>query len=99
MPEPFALLVRHNEGGTMTLTIRPRALLIAAVIAVVAIGATVAYATIPDSGGGIRGCVDKQGAPRVIDPSAGGACKSNETALSWSQAGPQGPPGQNGTNG
>jgi hypothetical protein len=83
----------------MTFTIRPRGLLIAAGIAVLVIGAGVAYATIPDSAGVIHGCYDNKGALRVIDPSSGGACKNNETSLSWSQTGPQGPPGQDGTNG
>src|SRR5579862_8663149 len=84
----------------MSFTIRRRGLLIAAAIAVLAIGAGVAYATIPDSGGTIHGCYDnKSGQLRVIDPSAGGACTNKETSLSWSQTGPQGPPGQNGTNG
>src|SRR6476646_4953770 len=83
----------------MTFTIRRRGLLIAATIAVLAIGAGVAYATIPDSAGVIHGCYDQKGQLRVMDPSAGGACKNNETSLDWSQTGPRGQDGTNGTNG
>jgi hypothetical protein len=75
---------------------RVAALLAAAVV--VAVGATYGYASIPDSAGVIHGCYDKNGL-RVIDPSNGDACKSNETSLDWSQSGPQGLPGQDGTNG
>jgi hypothetical protein len=67
-----------------------------AALAVVAAGLAaggVAYATIPDSGGVIHGCYGKSGDLRVIDPSAGGACRSSETPVSWSQTGPQGPQG------
>ena len=83
----------------MSFTIRPRGLLIAAAIAVLAIGAGVAYATIPDPSGVIHGCYDNKGAVRVIDPSTGGACKNNETALNWSQTGPQGSQGPQGAQG
>jgi hypothetical protein len=83
----------------MTFTIRPRSLLIVAAIAALGIAAGVAYAAIPDSAGVIRGCYDKNGGLRVIDPSTGSACKNSETALDWSQTGPQGMPGQDGTNG
>jgi len=73
---------------------------------------TVAYATIPESNGIIHGCYlnnaggalppiigASQGTLRVVDPSKGQACDSNETPLSWNQvgqrgaAGPQGPAG------
>lgn len=71
----------------------------AALIAgVVALGTGVALATIPDSGGTIHGCYAKGGALRVID-TANDACKANETALAWSQTGPQGPPGPQGIQG
>jgi hypothetical protein len=83
----------------MTFTIGRRGLLTVGVIAVLAIGAGVGYASIPDSVGVIHGCYDNKGTLRVIDTQAGGACKNNETPISWSQSGPQGPPGENGTNG
>src|SRR5690348_1712174 len=65
----------------------------------------VAYASIPDSSGVVHACYLKSGgALRVIDNTVAD-CKSNETALSWSQTGPKGasgargPTGANGTNG
>jgi hypothetical protein len=71
----------------------------------VAIGG-IAYATIPDSGGVIHGCYQKDvGTLRVIDPSAGDTCLASEIPISWSQTGPAGPqgpqgaPGQNGAPG
>ena len=83
----------------MRFTIRRRGGLIAATIAVLAIGAGIAYATIPDSAGVIHGCYDQRGQLRVIDPSTGDVCKNNEKSLDWSQTGPPGPPGQDGTDG
>ena len=56
-------------------------------VAAVAGAASVAYASIPDSGT-IHGCyANNNGALRVIDATAGGACKSTETALDWQQQG------------
>jgi hypothetical protein len=59
------------------------------------VAAGIAYATIPDSGGVIHGCyAKKDGAVRVVDPGAGGACDpKKEAALDWNQTGPQGPTG------
>jgi len=75
----------------------------AAVLAValaLVLAAGVAWATIPDAGGVIHGCFKKLGGDlRVIDPAAGGACKSSETSLDWSQTGPQGPQGPQGAQG
>ena len=63
------------------------------VVAAVAAAGT-AYATIPDAGGVIHGCyLTKDGTLRVVDPSAGGACTSKETAIAWNQQGQPGPPG------
>ena len=63
----------------------------------------IAYATIPDSNGVIHGCVLKASRiVRVIDSDTT-SCRSTETALNWSQTGPQGatgpqgPPGCRGT--
>jgi hypothetical protein len=54
----------------------------------------IAYASIPDANGVIHGCrKNSGGALRVIDTDAGQTCAGNETALSWNQTGPQGPPG------
>lgn len=81
--------------------VRRRRVVVAVLVAAVGLAAGgVAYATIPDSGGVIHGCYQKnEGQLRVIDPSAGGACRSSESALSWSQTGPQGPQGPNGPAG
>jgi hypothetical protein len=72
--------------------------------AVVLIGAgTVAYAAIPDSAGVVHGCYNKggllqdKGALRVVD--SGERCRGNETAMTWSQTGPQGPAGPVGAAG
>jgi hypothetical protein len=55
--------------------------------------------TVPDESGVIHGCYDKKtGFLRVID-SASAACTSKETALPWSQVGPQGAPGATGEQG
>jgi hypothetical protein len=68
-----------------------------------ALVAGTAYATIPDAGGVIHGCADRDGALRVIDPSAGGACARKDTVVDWNQRGvkgdpgPPGPPGPAGT--
>lgn len=65
--------------------------------AVLAVGGGVAWATIPDGSGQIHACYKTgSGDLRVIDPSAGGACKPSETALAWSQTGPPGAPGADG---
>lgn len=60
----------------------------------------VAYAAIPDAGGVIHGCYlttgppQARGALRVIDTEAGQVCQTGEVALTWSQTGPQGAPGE-----
>src|SRR6476469_8121109 len=69
-----------------------------AVAAPLALGASVAFGSIPDSGGVIHGCYLSNGNLRVVDsPSA--TCKSNETALDWSTTGPAGPAGPAGPKG
>jgi hypothetical protein len=70
------------------------------VVAVVAIagGVTYAVADIGD-GGVINGCYKSQnGQLRLIDP-ATDSCHPSETAISWSQTGPQGPAGPPGPTG
>ncbi|HEY3632871.1 MAG TPA: hypothetical protein VGL21_18360 [Jatrophihabitantaceae bacterium] len=65
----------------------------------------VAYAAIPDPSGKINGCYTAaasllgpaKGSLRVVD--AGERCRSGETALAWSQVGPQGPAGATGATG
>jgi hypothetical protein len=70
-------------------------LLVTLAVAGVALGAGIAYASIPDSGGMIHGCyANKDGSLRVIDTGAGGACDpKKETPLNWNQKGPTGPSG------
>ena len=53
--------------------------------------AGIAYATIPDSNGTIHACYgNNNGLLRVID-SPSQSCRNDETPLSWSQGGGQGP--------
>jgi hypothetical protein len=53
----------------------------------------VAYATIPDSAGSIHACyLNQSGNLRVIDTTSGGACRPDETPLTWSQGGSAGGP-------
>jgi hypothetical protein len=69
---------------------------VAAAATMIAIVAVV-HATIPDSGGVIHGCyVQTNGTLRLVDDPS--TCKNNETAIAWSQTGPQGPPGPAGQN-
>jgi hypothetical protein len=69
-------------------------------VAVVAIAGGVTYAVADIGGGGvINGCYKSQnGQLRVIDP-ASDSCHPSETAISWSQTGPQGPKGDKGDKG
>jgi Collagen triple helix repeat (20 copies) len=65
-----------------------------------ALAGGVAYAAIPDSGGVIHGCYQKNvGNLRVIDPSAGDNCRPSEVPIDWSQTGPAGPQGPKGDTG
>jgi hypothetical protein len=63
-------------------------------IVVVPVGGGVAYAVADiGSGGVINGCYKSvNGQLRLIDP-ATDSCLSSETSISWSQTGPQAPPG------
>jgi hypothetical protein len=71
------------------------ALLGGVAIAVVAGGAGLASASIPDSRTGvITGCYQMvYGGLRVIDAQAGATCNPSEKQLTWNQTGPQGPAG------
>jgi hypothetical protein len=68
--------------------------------AVVAVAGGVTYAVAQIGGGGvINGCYKSQnGQLRLIDP-ATDSCHPSETAISWSQTGPQGPAGPAGPAG
>jgi hypothetical protein len=65
-------------------------LIIAAVLAVVAIGGSAAYAAIPDAAGVIHACYNNSsGALRVLGTNhAPKSCSVTETALNWNQQGP-----------
>ena len=67
-----------------------RALVLSVAPLALAVGAGVAYATIPASGSGvISGCYEKRtGILRVIDAEAGKKCTQYETPISWNQGGP-----------
>ncbi len=68
------------------------------VVATLAIVVAIVHAAIPGAGGVVYGCyANNNGGLRVIDDSA--ACKNNETALNWNQAGVQGPQGTQGPQG
>jgi Collagen triple helix repeat (20 copies) len=77
-----------------------RGALAVAAVAFVAIAGGVTYAVADIGGGGvINGCYKSQnGQLRLIDP-ATDRCLPSETAISWSQTGPQGPPGPTGAQG
>ena len=78
---------------------KKRRLVVLASAVVVVLAAGVAYGSIPDSGGVIRGCyLKKLGVLRVIDP-AKEQCTQYETAIQWSQTGPKGPAGPTGPQG
>ena len=67
-------------------------------LSVIALGGA-AFASIPGPTGVIKGCYDKFGAVSVIDSAATATCPSKTTALTWSQAGIQGPQGIQGIQG
>jgi hypothetical protein len=90
----------NDEGEGMRMRIRSQDFWLGiAVGAVLAAGAGIAYASIPDRSGTIHGCYDRNGTLRVIDSSRA-ACRKQEKALNWNQkgqAGRQGPPGPAGS--
>jgi len=91
---------KSTRGEHMTKRlIRPRVAITTALVAGAALTGVVAYAQIPDSSGVIHSCYTKStGGIRIIDASVT-SCKSGETALNWSQTGPQGPKGDPGAAG
>jgi hypothetical protein len=67
--------------------------------ALVVLASSIAVASIPDSAGVIHGCYQqKTGLLRVVDSGAD-SCRPDETAIQWSQTGPQGPVGPQGSAG
>jgi len=79
--------------------IRP-AVVILAIVGALLVAGGIAYATIPDGGGVIHGCYQKnQGTLRVIDTDTSQTCSSSESPLTWSKTGPQGQQGIQGPKG
>lgn len=79
--------------------IRPAVAAVAIVGALLVAGG-IAYATIPDGGGVIHACYQKnQGTLRIIDTDKAQTCSSSESPLNWSQTGPQGQQGPQGIQG
>lgn len=78
-----------------------RRLVVLAAVALAALGAGIGFAAVPDSSGVVHACFAKRdGALRVIDTDAGGACNtSKETPLDWNRTGPQGATGAQGASG
>ena len=65
---------------------------IAAVVALLALSAGIAYATIPDASSQFHACVlSGVGQVRMIDHDAGDNCKANEQHVHWIQSGASGP--------
>src|SRR5438067_10348326 len=81
---------------------RPSPAMIVAMLALVVAVGGVAFASIPDPSGVIRGCYDtSRGTLRGTDTATNTppSCTSTETAISWNQAGPQGTQGPQGPQG
>jgi hypothetical protein len=93
MFNPIARVARSRIALTAT----------TAVVTASVLGA-VAYAAIPDTNGQVHGCYTTstllgppKGSLRVVDGSE--QCRASETAIAWSQVGPQGPAGATGAPG
>jgi len=90
-------------------TMRPSPAVAAVILAILIAATTAALAAIPDSSGTITACYSRQahplplgerkGAVRLIDPSRGEHCQSDENSVTWNQRGPQGERGPTGAQG
>jgi type VI protein secretion system component Hcp len=81
---------------------RNKLTLVAAGVVAALVAGSVAFASIPGSGGVINGCYEKgSGKLRVTDTETNKPkpCTADETALSWNQQGPQGETGPQGVPG
>ncbi len=77
-----------------------RALIVLGLLAPVVAISGIAAASIPSTGGVIKGCYDPRSAyVRVVDPALGQVCTAAERALDWNQAGAAGPAGPQGATG
>jgi hypothetical protein len=73
---------------------------IASVVALLALSAGIAYATIPDASSQYHACVSSgTGQVRIIDHDVGDNCRASEQHVHWSQVGPPGPQGEPGLQG
>ena len=73
---------------------------IASVVALLALSAGIAYATIPDASSRYHACVSSAvGQVRIIDHDAGDNCRESEQHVHWNQSGPTGPQGAPGPEG
>ena len=71
-----------------------------AAVAILTVGATLAVAAIPSTGGEVVGCyVLKNGVLRVVDYEAGTRCNTSERELRWNQQGVKGDKGDKGDPG
>jgi len=92
-----------QSGRGLAHRLAPRAAIPLAVTGGLLAGASTAAASIPDGSGVIHACYTTTpsllnpfapwGSLRVIDTVSGQACAGNESPLSWSQTGSQGPAG------
>jgi len=77
-----------------------RATAVLAASATLLVAGGTATAALPGADGSINGCYDLSGKLRVVDPETDAKdCGNNETPLSWSHTGPQGPKGDTGAQG
>jgi hypothetical protein len=75
-------------------SVRPNRLFVLLAMFSLAVLGSVAWAAIPDAGGTFHACANaNSGVLRLIDTEDGETCNPNESEVSWSQSGPQGPPG------
>jgi len=89
----------------VTLFVGKRLAIAAAAVLVAVMAGGIAYAAIPDGGGVIHGCYNPNGAkgnngtPLNILDTVSGSCTGSQKEVTWSQIGPQGPPGLKGDKG
>src|SRR6202050_4927690 len=94
-----------KSGGDRQMRIKRRYVIPAVVTALLAGGATAAFATViasPVSSGVIYGCYTNaavNGSHAIVVQDAGTTCPKGTTAISWNQTGPTGPAGAKGATG
>ena len=78
---------------------RPRIAPFLVALVVLASGAGLAQAAIPDTAGVFHACVNRIGGIRIIDTAVTGGCRGDEQHIVWALRGPTGPTGPAGTQG